>query len=56
MDKDGRVVREGKNLNKEKKITLDVKGLKEGTYFLHIAHGKEVEKHQIVVNKSASTN
>jgi len=61
IDKDGKVVREGKNLNKEKKITLDVKGLKEGTYFLHIAHGKEagaaaIEKHQIVVNKSASTN
>ncbi len=43
--------REGKNLNKEKKITLDVKGLKAGTYFLHIVSGKKVEKHQIVVSK-----
>ncbi len=56
IDKDGKVVREGKNLNKEKKITLDVKGLKEGTYFLHILHGKEavaaaIEKHQILISK-----
>lgn len=51
LDGDGKVAREGKNLSKEKKITLDVKGLKEGTYFLHIAHGKEVEKYQILVGK-----
>jgi subtilisin family serine protease len=51
IDQDGKVAREGKNLNKEKKITLDVKGLKAGTYFLHIVSGKQVEKHQIVVGK-----
>jgi hypothetical protein len=61
IDRDGKIVKEGKNINKEKKITLDVKGLKEGTYFLHIAYGKEagaaaIEKHQIVVSKSASNN
>jgi hypothetical protein len=51
IDQDGKVAREGKNPNKEKKITLDVKGLKAGTYFLHIVSGKQVEKHQIVVSK-----
>jgi hypothetical protein len=56
LDKDGKAVREGKNQNKEKKLTFDVKGLKEGTYYLHIAYGKEVEKHQIVVGKSAIGN
>jgi hypothetical protein len=31
--------------------SIDVKGLKAGTYFLHIVSGKKVEKHQIVVGK-----
>ncbi|WP_177217415.1 T9SS type A sorting domain-containing protein [Thermoflexibacter ruber] len=56
LDQDGKVVREGKNQNKEKKISFDVKGLKEGTYYLHILYGKEIEKHQIIISKSASTN
>jgi subtilisin family serine protease len=54
IDADGRTVREAKNLNKERKLTFDVKGLKEGIYFLHIAHGKEIEKHQIVVGKATN--
>jgi hypothetical protein len=56
IDADGKAVREAKNLNKERKLTFDVKGLKEGTYFLHIAHGKEIEKHQIVVGKAVIGN
>jgi hypothetical protein len=56
IDQDGRVVREGKNQNKEKKLSFDVKGLREGTYYLHILYGKEIEKHQIIISKSASTN
>ncbi|SFF40609.1 T9SS type A sorting domain-containing protein [Thermoflexibacter ruber] len=56
LDQDGKVVREGKNQNKENKLSFDVKGLKEGTYYLHILHGKELEKHQIIISKSVSTN
>ncbi|SFF63873.1 S8 family serine peptidase [Thermoflexibacter ruber] len=51
IDQDGKVVREGKNQNKEKKLSFDVKGLKEGTYYLHILYGKEIEKHQVLVGK-----
>lgn len=56
IDADGKAVREAKNLNKERKLTFDVKGLKDGIYFLHIAHGKEIEKYQIVVGKTVVGN
>ncbi|GAB4481811.1 MAG: hypothetical protein OHK0057_37000 [Thermoflexibacter sp.] len=56
LDQDGKAVREGKNQSKEKKISFDVKSLKEGTYFLHILHGKEAEEHQIIISKSASSH
>jgi hypothetical protein len=49
---EGKAVCEMKNTKKETKITFDVKGLKEGTYYLPIAYGKEVGKHQIVIEKS----
>lgn len=51
LDQDGKIVREGKNQDKEKKISFDIKGLKEGAYYLHISHGKEIEKYQILVKK-----
>lgn len=56
IDDNGKAVKEAKNLNKETKLTLDVKDLKEGVYFLHIAHGKEIEKYQIVIGKPATGN
>ncbi|SFF40650.1 T9SS type A sorting domain-containing protein [Thermoflexibacter ruber] len=56
LDQDGKVVRESKNQDNEKELSFDVKGLKAGTYYLHILYGKELEKHQIIISKSASTN
>jgi len=33
-------------------IQFDVSNLPEGTYYLHIEHGGEIEKHQIIVQRN----